>query len=294
MDGPAAQRADAGQWAAALWAWAWLNGRMSEARARIATLEPWLERTDLDLDAVTTARFSEAVGAMHFALGDLAGAERLLRRALDGYDSAGDSGGVAVVQFLLGVVGATALDASESLQHAQSAVDVARKLGLDWGLAYALTFLGSRVRASGEIEEGRALQMEALAIARSLDEPMISGQILGHLASAALREGDLGEARARLAEASNCCRRSRQVEGTVFCLEIGAALALVEDRPQDAVTLLAAATEIRDRLAIGIWPTMQAQREHLVAAATTVLDSDVRAAAEAEGRAADPFGLLPA
>ena len=81
---------------------------------------------------------------MRFALGDHEGAGVLLRRALDGYVSTGDNGGVAVARFLLGVVGATAADATESLEHARPPSTKPVLLGLDWGLAYALTFLGTR------------------------------------------------------------------------------------------------------------------------------------------------------
>ncbi|WP_426574815.1 DUF4062 domain-containing protein [Aquihabitans sp. McL0605] len=283
-----------GLFAASLWAWYWLGGRMSEGRAWIEGLAPRLDRAEGVADGEAEACVSEALGAVRFSLGDRAGAEALLRRALAAYRATDDLEGIAIVSCLLAVI-IPAVDGSiaEAVELATAAVAGGRALGLDWGLAFALAVLGSVTRREGSVEQGIALQHEALVLAREVGELVLIGQILGQLAIGALRDGDLDEAASFLAEAADCCRLTRQTEETVFCLEIGAAIAFGDDRIREAAVLMGAADAIRDRVEVAVWPVMQAQRAALVAALAEALGPDEHAAARAAGCAADPFVLLP-
>jgi hypothetical protein len=118
------------------------------------------------------------------------------------------------------------------------------------------------------------------------------GQILGQIAVAELREGNLAEANAHLVEAVGCYRETRHMEGMAFCLEIGAVVSFGEGRPRDAAVLLGAADAIRERLNIAILPVMRPERDGLVTALVDSLGADDHASAHAEGQRADPFALL--
>ena len=82
------------------------------------------------------------------------------------------------------------------------------------------------------------------------------------------------------------------MEGTVFCLEITAALEFADGHARPAAVLIGAADAIRERLDISVWPVLKARRAELTAVLAETLGSDDNAAALAEGRTSEPFALL--
>ena len=281
------------RFATSLWIWYWLTGRMSEGRAWIESLAPRLEPTGGVLDDEVAASFNEALGAVRFSLGDHSGAELLLRRALDIYNASGDLEGSAVASCMLASIVSASGDAAEGIGLAVAAVAGARAEGLDWGLAYALAVLGGIVHRLESPEKGRALQLDALEAAREVGEPILVGHILNQIAVAALSDGDLDRARAVLAEAADYWRQTRHMEGTVFCLEITAALEFADGHARPATVLVGAADAIRERLDISVWPVLKARRAELIGLMAETLGPDENATALAEGRASEPFALLP-
>lgn len=282
-----------GLFATSLWVWYWLAGRMSEGQAWIESLRPRLDREDVLANDEVTAYFLEALGAVRFSLGAHDEAKVLLRQALAHYSAADDTEGVLIVSCLLAAMVPVDGDHAEAIELASVAVDRARALHLDWGLAFTLGVLGSTVRWYRSIHEGKAFQLEALQIARGVGDWFLIGHLLSRLAIGALSEGDLGEARTYLIEASDCCRLTLQMESTVFCLEVAGGLALAEGRTHDAVAIVGAADTLRARLDIPVWPALGAQRAKLVAVLRSATSDDEWDAAFAEGAAADPLDLLP-
>jgi predicted ATPase len=278
--------------AASLWRWYWITGRVAEGRTWIGALSSRIPPPSGAPDSVVTARLCTAVGSVHFSFGDHQRAEALLRRALVAFDAADDDVGAGQVAMMLAAVDALDGDRTGALELARRAVAASRRLDLDWGLAQALTLLGSLVRQSGADAEGRDLQREALDIVRQVGEPVLEGQILGHLALGEVHAGDVAAAAAFLADAVRCCRPTHQLETTARLLEIGAAIAHADARVRDAVLLDAAADAIRAQLGTPLWPAMKAEREALVAACAASLDDAEFGAATAEGRVADPDALL--
>jgi hypothetical protein len=280
------------RFATSLWIWYWLTGRMSEGRVWIESLASRLEPTDSVLDEKVAACFNEAVGAVRFSLGDHNGAEVLLRRALDSYNACGDLEGSVVASCMLASIVSASDDTSEGTELATAAVAGARAEGLDWGLAYTLAVLGGILHRHESPERGRALQLEALEEARAVGEPILVGHILNQIAVGALSDGDLERTRAALAEAAEYWRQTRHMEGTVFGLEITAALEFANGNARSAAVRIGAADAVRERLEISVWPVLTARRAELVALLAEALGPDENAAALAEGRNSDPFALL--
>jgi hypothetical protein len=230
---------------------------------------------------------------VRFSLGDHDGAEVLLRRALTHYTAAGDAEGTMIVSCLLAAMVPVDGDTAEAIELASAAVAEARALDLDWGLAFTLGVLGSTVRWHESTERGKAFQLEGLEIARRVGDWFLIGHMLSRLAIGALSEGDFDDARRFLAEASDCCRVTLQMESTVFCLEVGAALAFAEGRSLEAVRLLGSGDSLRERLDIPVWPALEARRADVVAALVESVSPEEYLTAFAEGSAADPLLLLP-
>ena len=281
------------RFASSLWIWYWLTGRMSEGRTWIEGLASRLEPTGGVLDAQVAACFNEAIGAVRFSLGDHSGAEALLRRALDSYKASGDLEGSVVTSCMLASIVSVSDDPSEGIELATDAVAGARAEGLDWGLAYTLAVLGGILHRHEAGDRGRALQLDALAAAREVGEPILVGHILNQIAIGALADGDLDRTRANLADAADCWRKTRHMEGAVFCLEINAALEFADGHARPAAVLIGAAEAIRERLEVSVWPVLQARRAELLALLAETLGPDVYASALAEGRTSDAFALLP-
>jgi predicted ATPase len=282
-----------GLFAASLWVWYWLAGRMSEGRAWIDTLRPRLDRADVLADDSVAGCFAEAIGALRFSLGDHVGAGVVLRRALVHYTAADDDEGMMIVSCLLAAMVPVDGDTVEAIEFASAAVARARALDLDWGLAFALGVLGSTVRWYESPERGQAFQLEGLEIARRVGDWFLIGHMLSRLAIGALSEGDLDDARRFLVEASDCCRVTLQMESTVFCLEVAAALAFAEGRSLEAVRFVGCGDSLRERLDIPVWPALEARRAEVVAALVESVSPEEYLTAFAEGGSADPLVLLP-
>jgi predicted ATPase len=282
-----------GLFATSLWVWYWLAGRMSEGRVWIESLAPRLAAPGGRPDDEATTYLCEALGAVRFALGDYQGADGLLRRALAGYDAAGDLEGTALVSCMLAELGTIDGNAAETIEFARAAVAGSRARELDWGLAYALAVLGGSIRQHESVEVGLALQLEALEAAKRVGEQVLISHILGQLALGALSEGNLSEAGAIFTEVVDCARQTRHTGVMVFCLEFGAALGFAGRQAHDAAVLIGAADSIRERLDIPVWPLRQAKRAELVGHLTETLGPDQYSLAWSEGSAADPFALLP-
>ena len=88
-----------------------------------------------------------------------------------------------------------------SYAAAEQALARYRDLGDKLRVAWAQRFAGRALLALGRISDGEALLTEALAAARALGPPRLTGQALESLAWARQVSGDLAGARARYAEA---------------------------------------------------------------------------------------------
>ena len=82
------------------------------------------------------------------------------------------------------------------------------------------------------------------------------------------------------------------MEGTAYCLETAAAVALLDGRAADGARQVGAADAIRERLEMPVWPMLREGRDLLTEALCAALGSDAYDEALAEGASHDPFSLL--
>jgi hypothetical protein len=103
---------------------------------------------------------------------------------------------------------------------------------------------------AGDLGEAQARFASSLGLCRDSGDRHGEAKALRWLGKADLRSGDLDSASRRLADALRTFDEFEMREELVGCLEDHATLAQAEARPQDAVVLAAAATQLRLRQAL--------------------------------------------
>lgn len=96
-------------------------------------------------------------------------------------------------------------------------VEISRNLGDNWLLAFALTGLG-QILADSNSPDARAVFAEALRLAHTQDDKLLTARILGYLSEVDLREGDFARARERRQEMLALFRALRSKHGTAWAL----------------------------------------------------------------------------
>jgi predicted ATPase/DNA-binding SARP family transcriptional activator len=87
-------------------------------------------------------------------------------------------------------------DFHDTLHHCEEALDLYRRAGDRWGVAYALAELGLAAWELGESDRARACFNESLTLRRDLDDRWGVATTLSYLGFAAVAEGSLDEAEA--------------------------------------------------------------------------------------------------
>lgn len=131
-------------------------------------------------------------------------------------------------------------------------------LAHDWGVSLAQAMLGSVFAASGDLAAAERCQREALARARAIDcEPQVV-QALFQAAFVRLLDDRGDDALPFLDEASGLLRRGGYRTDASNCLDALAAIALQRGDAEAAVTAARVARQVRNRLGVSPWPTIQA------------------------------------
>ena len=88
----------------------------------------------------------------------------------------------------------TANDYVDTALMAKAGIDVGRQLGSDEVVAWSMTYLGIAAWAEGRIGEADSLVTSALALARSIDNPRVTLDVLDTLCGIRLSAGDVDSA----------------------------------------------------------------------------------------------------
>jgi len=123
-----------------------------------------------------------------------------------------------------------------------------------FGLATSLGIMGTITTLLGRPDEGRIELEEGIAVAEELGLPSLIGANRTLDALACLTTGDVERARVNLRTAAGM---PLFLEGTAYCLEGLAAVALAEGDPVRAATALGAAEGLRERTGIEMWPVVR-------------------------------------
>jgi len=142
----------------------------------------------------------------------------------------------------------------------------------------------------------RCVHTEALAAAERIDNDHLRAQLRDLLGVDALAAGDVATARAHLAAAADLHIGLFDQEGSAYCLDGLAAVALAQGKPDVPARLLGAARHAREVVGVSVWPWLQAIVDAgaaAVRAAAGVADFDRLTAEGARLRAVDAlaYGL---
>jgi len=193
-----------------------------------------------------------ALGMMLFELGDYDRAATILRPPYDRYVDRGDERGVATASVPLGVI-AGFRDPGTGEDMLRQAVEVFRRLGDRWGLAFALLAFGSvllhrhhEVDAIAPLEEGEH-------IAREGDDDVLLSNALIALGWAHLGQGDIAAATEPLDESLKRSAAFHNRETLARALDANAAMAEQAGDASRGATLFGAADGMRRSIGAEVW-----------------------------------------
>jgi ATP/maltotriose-dependent transcriptional regulator MalT len=111
-------------------------------------------------------------------------------------------------------------------------------------------------------------------LADRLDNPWLAAIARVYLATLAVAQGRLEEARAPMDEGLELSLASHSTRSVTLCLAAFARLALVEGDAEQAATLAGAAEGLRQRVGLRTWPLLRREEAELVAQVRQALGAD--------------------
>ncbi|HVE93621.1 MAG TPA: BTAD domain-containing putative transcriptional regulator [Acidimicrobiales bacterium] len=208
--------------------WFMKFAQQAKAALQSADQAEWLDRCERDLDNLRAAieRSAAHASTLDDALAIAAALHRfwLVRHVAEGWQlldgvlaaATEDSAARAMALVRAGGLAERAGNAGLGREHQDAAIDMARRVGAREVEALALNELAVIHRDEGDLETARRLGRDALAIARTSNDPIVLGTCLGNLGGTYLRGGAHVEARAIYEEAVDCLRRV----GDVFAVSV--------------------------------------------------------------------------
>jgi predicted ATPase/DNA-binding CsgD family transcriptional regulator len=146
-------------------------------------------------------------------------------------------------------------------QHlAKASISVMRRIDQQWGTARALLGLGDLARLRGDPGDAHRRYLAALTVLREVDARPEIARCLAGLGRVALDLGSAGLARQHLAESLRLSHATGSRIAVARGLEAFAGLAILENRPELAVQLTAAATALRETAGLPALAGARAER----------------------------------
>jgi predicted ATPase/DNA-binding winged helix-turn-helix (wHTH) protein len=273
-----------------------MREHLSEGRARLETVRTM---AGLDFPK-ERARVSLFLGALATAQGDYKAAEGFLKEGLSLYEELDDEPGIAASLNALAIStrdGGDLVAAQTNFERSlacwrllsdRSAVarclhnlanvvrargdyprarwalgeakEIFQELGDRSGAAWSTNQLGDIAHATGDIAGARLLYERALTIFRDAGDPWGSARSLADLGSIHCEQGSYSSANAAFREALKVFAALEHRRGVARVLEGYACLAVAEEQAERALTLAAAATELRRLISA---PLSQAEQSPL-------------------------------
>jgi hypothetical protein len=223
-----------------------------------------------------------ARGMLRIAVGDVAASRPYLGQLRDATGELGDRRLRAHALTGLGLAEA-APGTRVDLDQLDEAVATFRELGDEWGLAFALSARGQLALLSGDAATATRLHTDALAAADRINSGHLRAQLLDLLGADAAANGDLAGAWARFADAARVHGELMDQEGSAYCLDGFAGLALAGGDVELAAELQGAAGHAREVVGVAVWPGMRPLADALVGAVGAALGPEAAAEARARG-----------
>jgi len=172
---------------------------------------------------------------------DYAQAETLHQQALTVAQEMGDKGRIAFSRYSLAVVMAQTGRLDCALMLAEQAREAYQQLGIYNEVASVLNFMGEVARFRGDLERARTFYEEALLLADDDDTHFVKSGLHYNLGWVALHQGNIAEAHTLFEYALRRKLDTGNVLGLPDSCLSQAALALVDERSEQAVRLLGVA-----------------------------------------------------
>ncbi len=266
------------------WRYIWLYDRVREA----TTWMPMAYEARDELEPALRGELCRIWGSSLYQFGEYEAARAMLEEAAEILSESGPPDREAWARVILGGLHPHFdPDLDASLDEVSRAVDIFRAERNDFGLATALGFLGTLTTLLGRAEEGRAHLEESVEAAQRLGLPSLIGANLTLRALGCLAAGDAEAAHAYLHDAAGL---PLYLEGTAYCLEGLAAVALAGGDEIRAATAFGAAEGLRERTGIRIWPVLRMAFEPVIEALDTA--GPAAQAARYEGSYMNPHDAL--
>jgi predicted ATPase len=221
-------------------------------------------------------------GMFRISAGQSADAQPFLEQLLQAADALGDVRLRAHALAGLGV-GAANTDVARARCLLTGSITSFRSQDDRWGLAFALSSGGLLALRVGEPGLAAELHLEGLQVATEIENFHLQAQLLDQLGFDSLAVGDIAGSRKRLVSAAAIHTQLLDQEGSAYCLDGLAALALSGGRAVVAAQLLAAAAHARSVLGVAVWPVMQPLAAAMSAAVAGALSSQQVSEASARG-----------
>jgi predicted ATPase len=267
----------------------WVRGlleQMLEVAERVAVLP---SARVLPEPEATLLRWTR--GTIRIALGRSDGAAQLLQEVLTAARAVQDRRLLAQALFSLALVHPAEEGTDGVRALLTESLDLARAAGESWGAALALIPLGDLALLDGDVAAARRMHEEVLVHAEAIDDDHMRASGHDQLGLDALLAGDLDVAQDHLVQAAVLHSALRDHEGTAYCLEGFAALALARGAPEEAARLMGAAAAARRLVGVAVWPFLRPLHERLETFVRTALPLGFDPAFSA-GLALEPLVVL--
>jgi tetratricopeptide (TPR) repeat protein len=241
-------------------------------------------------DLPTTAQARNVLGAASLAAGEYGEAAEHFRQSLAICRQLDEARGTAMALGNLAKLSLRIGAIDEAGEYIDQCLQLERAAGNSEGILLGLECQGDILQAQGRLPEARAVHEESLTLSRDLGDVFGEAMALHQLGSVALAEGNSTEALARYVAAIGFRLEVDDREGLAVSLEC-VAETVVDQEPELAVRLVAAADGLRERYRLPVPPEQTPRRESIQVRARMRLGDAVFAAAGQAGRGA-PLDLV--
>jgi predicted ATPase len=226
----------------------WLTWRFWWLRGHVEELAPYGPEILARSERLAPHQRGMALSGTGFMLngrGEQAAARSLFEQSLPLLRQAGDEPGTAVTAAGLGHIYALEHEYGRASELLEDSLALMRKLGNCAHAALVYNFLGQVQLSQGDDDRAAGLFAAGLAAARRAQDGISLLISLYDLALTDQGRGDLGEAQARLHEGLALCGQAGDETSAAYYLERLAAVAGLQEKPERAVRLIAAALALR-------------------------------------------------
>jgi len=251
----------------------------------------WLERTlATETDQVHLPPSMQVVllngaGSLAYYQGDHAAARLYFGEGLALARQVGDQWNMAFALDGLGAQSANQGDYEQAQAFSEQSLTLSKTIGDKWLSGVTLINLGELARVQGDYERAVVCYESSLALLREGGDRLFAAIALDDLGQVAQDQGRYEQAQAIHQESLSLCRELGYQRGVAMCLEKLAGVAAAQGQAERAVRLLGAAEALRQAVGSPGEGTDRLDYERFIAMARARLDEESFATAWEKGRA---------